>query len=398
MADCEQEAPGVPGRLWNAIGSDPGIQDPYPHFRFAGNTPACSYAAADFAFKDPRFAPMAPVPSGRPFWRTFNRWLMMLDGPEHTAIRRLIIGALSANAVESYRPLVEATVQRLLDELEPIGEMDLRAQFAFKLPTAVIAQLMDLPDDVRDGLEHLLVDVDLAFTHQDQELYLARGDRAITELLGRMDRLIVEREARPGDDLISRLVAGADGRHGSIPDHEDLVANAVFLLEAGHQSTMNALASGVYTLLAHAPQLERLRHDPSLIPCAVEEMLRFNSPIGIVPRTARQDLDLPQGCVRAGTTIPFFLGAANRDPDVFSAPDAFDVARTHNPHLAFASGFHRCVGAALARMELQVALSALIRRLPDLCLVRQPRWTGVVPFRALDELRVTWTPLVADPQ
>ena len=157
--------------------------------------------------------------------------------------------------MRSYRTLVEATVRRLLDELEPIGEMDLRAQFAFKLPTAVIAELMDLPDDVRDGLEQLLVDVDLAFTHQDQEEYLARGDRAIKELLARMGRLILEREARPGDDLISRLIAGTDGRQGSIPDHEDLVANAVFLLEAGHQSTMNALASGVYTLLAHA------RHD-----------------------------------------------------------------------------------------------------------------------------------------
>jgi len=397
VAEREQAAE-VPGWLWSAIGGDPGIQDPYSHFRSLGNAPACSHAVADFAFKDPRFAPMAPVPSDRPFWRTFNRWLIMLDGAPHSAIRRLIVGALSANAVEPYRPLVEATVQRLLDELEPIGEMDLRAQFAFKLPTAVIAELMDLPDVVRDGLEQLLVDVDLAFTHQDQEEYLARGDRAITELLARMGRLILEREARPGDDLISRLIAGTDGRQGSIPDHEDLVANAVFLLEAGHQSTMNALASGVYTLLVHASQLERLRHDPSLIPGAVEEMLRFNSPIGIVPRTARQDLDLPHACVRAGTTIPFFLGAANRDPDVFSEPDTFDVARTHNPHLAFASGFHRCAGAALARMELQVALSALIRRLPELRLRRQPRWTGVVPFRALDELRVTWTALVADPQ
>src|SRR5262249_19169103 len=153
------------------------------------------------------------------FWRTFNRWLIMLDGPEHTAIRRLIAGALSVNAVESYRPLVETTVARLLDALAPIGEMDLRADFAFKLPTAVIADLMDLPDVVRDGLEHLLVDVDLAFTHQDHEEYLARGDRAVIELLACMGRLIVERSARPGEDLISRLIAGADAEQG------DLVAN-----------------------------------------------------------------------------------------------------------------------------------------------------------------------------
>src|SRR5262249_6367910 len=122
----------------------------------------------------------------------------------------------------------------------------------------------------------------------------------------------------------------------------------------------------------------------------------FNSPIGIVPRTARTDICLAQGSVRAGTTIPFLLGAANRDPKVFSQPDAFDVARAHNPHLAFASGFHRCVGAALARLELQVALAALIQRLPEMRLVRVPRWTGVVPFRALNELRVAWAPLVPE--
>jgi cytochrome P450 len=256
---------------------------------------------------------------------------------------------------------------------------------------------MDLPDDVRDGLEHLLVDVDLAFMHQDEEEFLARGDRAISELLVRMDRLILERITMPADDLISRLIAGVRDPRGGALGREDLVANVVFLLEAGHQSTMNALTSGVYALLVHGPQLERLRHDLGLIPSAVEEMLRFNSPIGIVPRAARQDLCLPQGRVRAGTTIPFFLGAANRDPKVFSEPDDFDVARTHNPHLAFASGFHRCAGAALARLELQVALAAIIQRLPELRLVRQPRWIGAVPFRALNELRVAWTPLLPHP-
>jgi cytochrome P450 len=217
-----------------------------------------------------------------------------------------VVGALSLSAVESYRPLIAAAVKRLLDELAPMGEMDLRADFAFRLPTAVIADLMSLPTDARNGLEDLLRDVDLAFTHQDQEDFLARGDRAIAELLRRMDTLIRDRMARPGNDLISRLIGGVDGDQCKIPEHEDLVANAVFLLEAGHQSTMNALTSGVYTLLVHAPQLERLRHDTSLIPCAVEEVLRFNSPIGIAPRTARHDVALRQGRVHAGATIPFF--------------------------------------------------------------------------------------------
>jgi cytochrome P450 len=308
----------------------------------------------------------------------------MLERPSHTAVRRLIVSAFSPGAVETYRPLVCAIVDRLLDELAPRGQMEFRSEFAFRVPMAVMAELMDLPADVRDGLEQLLGDVDAAFVHQDDEALLEKGDRATVELLGRMDRLLTARKAQPGADLISRLAAGDGVIHG------DRVANAVFLLEAGHESTMNALTSGVYELLMHSDQLDRTRADPSLICSAVEEILRFQSPIGIVPRTAREDVELAQGRVPVGTTIPFFLGAANRDPAVFADPDVFDVARAPNPHLAFGSGFHRCVGAALARLELQVAMSAIITRLPELRLVRPPRWTGVVPFRGLDDLHIAW--------
>ena len=385
------DAPTVPEWLWSAVATEAGQQDPFSLFRSLGETPACSHVAAERALKDPRFTPVAPVPSDRPFWRTFNRWLLMLDGPKHTTIRRLIVAAFTAHAVEQYRPLVEQTVARLLDELQPRGEMDLRRQFAFRLPTHVIAELMGLPASAREGLELLVGDVDQAFVHQNEESYLTRGDRAMVELLARMDRLLVERHGTGGGDLLSRLAAGEDDPTGAGINHDDLVANAVFLLEAGHESTMNALTSGVYMLLVHPPQLERLRNEPSLIPAAVEEILRIASPIGIVPRTARADVDLPQGCLPGGTTIPFFLGAVNRDPAVFAEPDVFDVTRVTNPHLAFASGFHRCVGAALARLELQVALAALIERLPGLRLVQKPHWTGVVPFRGLDALHVAWS-------
>jgi len=384
------DAPTVPESMWATLATDAGQQDPFLLFRALGDTPACSHAAAELALKDPRFTAIAPVPSDRPFWRTFNRWLLMLGGPKHTAIRRLIVSAFSTHAVERYRPLVTTTVARLLDELEPAGEMDLRRQFAFGLPLAVMADLMDLPVAAREGLEQLVSDVDQAFVHQSDESFLSRGDRAMLELLARMDELILARKGSSGTDLLSRLAAGAGDPTGSGIDHDDLVANAVFLLEAGHESTMNALTSGVYLLLIHPPELERLRNDPSLIPAAVEEILRFASPIGIAPRTARADVDLPQGCVRVGTTVPFLLGAVNRDPAVFAEPDVFDVTRTPNPHLAFASGFHRCVGAALARLELKVALAAVIERLPDLRLTRQPRWTGVVPFRGLAALHVAW--------
>jgi unspecific monooxygenase len=310
----------------------------------------------------------------------------MQNAPKHTAIRRLFSRAFTKSAVESYRPLVAATIERLLDGLVPLREMNFLTDFAFQLPTAVISELMALPEQVRVGLDALLVDLDLAFVFRSDEEYLDRGDQAVAELLSRMDAVLAERRANPGDDLISRLVGGEDDG----VEHEDLVANAVFLLQAGHDTTMNTLTSGVYTLLQNPEQLEALRADPSLVPTAVEEMLRFNSAIGIAPRLANEDVELPNGTVHAGSVVSFFLGAVNRDAETFDDPHRFDVSRVDNPHLAFAAGAHMCVGAPLARLELQMALAAVLDRLPNLRLVDEPRWTGVVPFRGLDKLNVAW--------
>lgn len=380
----------VPDSLWAAISSEPGIQDPFPHFRALGDVPACSHAVAALALKDSRFSVGPPPDIDRPLWRTFGRFLIMCNPPKHTAIRRLIARAFTKTAVEAYRPYVQRTIDQLLDELEPLGEMDLSRQFAFRLPTAVIAELMQLPDAFRERLDELLIDLDLAFVHQGQEDYLARGDRAVEELLARFGAILDERRLDPGNDLLSRMVKTAGDEIDGEVDRDDLLANAVLLLQAGHDTTMNTLTSGMYELLKHPDQMDRLRADPTLVPAAVEEMLRYHSAIGIAPRTAREDVELAQGTVRAGSKIPFFLGAVNRDPAVFEDPDRFDVARANNPHLAFAAGPHRCVGAPLARLELQMALTAILQRLPQLRLVEEPRWTGVVPFRGLDALNVAW--------
>lgn len=380
----------IPESFWAALRSDPGIQDPFSLFRDLGDVPGCSHAAASLALKDRRFPVIPPVPLDRPMWRMFNRWLIMRNDPEHAAIRRVIGRAFTRTAVEAYRPMVEATVDKLLDELTPLGEMEFRRQFAFRLPTAVICELMQLPAEAREGLDELLDDLDLAFVHQGKEAYVARGDDAVEVLQQRLESVLRERSLHPGDDLISRLLTVDHDGVGGVVEHEDLVANSVFLLQAGHDTTMNALTSGIYTLLKHPDQLEHLRKEPGGIPGAVEEMLRYNSPIGVAPRTAREDVELPQGTVPAGGTVTFFLGAINRDPDVFAAPDVFDVTRGENPHLAFGAGPHLCAGAPLARLELQVALAAILRRLPSLRLVEEPRWTGVAPFRGLDALHVAW--------
>lgn len=382
----------LPESFWNAIRlSDEGIQDPFPHFRALGeDVAACSHAAAAIALKDHRVQVLPPTGLPGAMWSTFDRWLIMRNAPEHTNIRRLFSRAFTKSAVEAYRPLIQRTLDALLDRLVPRKAMDFRADFAFPLPTAVISELMGLSDASREGLDELLVTLDEAFVFQLDDAHTARGNAAVEELLRRMDAELEARRSAPTDDLLGRLVRGEDGSLDVDIAHDDLVANAVLLLQAGQDTTMNALTSGVFTLLTNPDQFDKLRHNPSLVPSAVEEFVRYNSPIGIAPRVITEDMELPVGVVPAGATVPFFLGAVNRDTRVFEDPDRFDVARTPNPHLAFAAGAHLCVGAPLARLELQLALRAVIDRLPNLRLTGEPRWTGVLPFRGLDALPVEW--------
>lgn len=196
----------IPPSFWAGITRDPGIQDPFPAFRSISELPACSHAAASMALKDRRFSVIPPAPFDRPMWRMFDRWLIMRDGPEHAAIRRVIGRAFTKSAVASYRPMVAAATKQLLADLIPLGSADFRRQFAFRLPTVVIADLMRLPAEARHGLDDLLNDLDEAFVYQTDEAYLARGDAATQELERRMEAVLADRRDNPGDDLISLLL------------------------------------------------------------------------------------------------------------------------------------------------------------------------------------------------
>ena len=379
------------GNFWAEATTDAVIQDPAELMSRIEGTVLCSYAAATFALKDRRLGSAPPTVADRFLWQAFSRFLILRDPPEHTAIRRLIARAFTKPAVESYRPQVQATIDALLDEVAPRGEMELVRDFAVRVPTTVIADLMGLAAVDREGLPQLLVDLEEAFIHQSDEAAIDRGEAAMAELFDRMRRALDERVADPGDDLLSRIAAGESA--DSAVDREDLVANAVFLLFAGQDSTKNTLVSCVYELLRHPDQMELLRSDPSLAAGAVEESLRFHPAIYGAPRYAREDMEFPQGTLPKGTTIDFFFGPANRDRAVFADPQRFDITRTENPHLAFAAGAHLCAGAPLARLELQLAVLALTQRLPGLRMVEQPRWRSLVPFRGLETLRLAWDPL-----
>jgi pimeloyl-[acyl-carrier protein] synthase len=381
------DAAHVPDEVFGALMSPAGRQDPWPHLRSLTGV-ACSHADAVAAMRDRRFGAVGFVDPDRPLFEAFNRWVISRDGPAHEALRRRLVRAFSKSAIASYEPLVAATVDGLLGALPEHGEGDLLASFAFPAPLQVIVELMDLPEDVRDGIPALMHDLNMGFVRRDDPAYLDRADRALAALLARLRPAFEERREAPSTDMLSRLAARQDD--DTDVNAEDLLLNAVFLLQAGHETTANTIASGTYALLAHPEQLAALRADPGLLPAALEEVLRFHSPIGMAPRMVLEDATLPAGEVSAGQVCWFFLGAVNRDPSVFADPDRFDIVREPNPHLAFAVGPHQCLGAPLGRLTSRVALRAIVERFPDLRLTGEPRWAGVVPFRGLESLPVAW--------
>jgi cytochrome P450 len=317
----------------------------------------------------------------------FARWMISLSGDEHTAIRHRVSRAFTKSAVAAYRPRVEATVAGLLEELAPRGQAELVRDLAFVLPTRVICELMALPADVRDGLDDLLVDLNESFLFRNDPEHIRRGDHAAVELQARLRPLVAQRAEHPGDDLISRLATGSSSQP---VDFEDLVANSVLLLQAGHETTMNAIASTVYVLLTHPDQRAEILAEPARLEAAIEEVLRLHSPISVAPRVAVEDIETPGCRIPAGHPVPYLLMAANRDAAVYQDPDSFRPDRDGPPHLAFGLGPHHCIGAPLARLNTLIAVAGLFARLPGLALARQPTWLGVIPFRGLRRLDVTW--------
>lgn len=363
-----------------------GLQSPYEALASLQGTVSGRYPSAEVVLRDRRFGRHLDVPD-RPMWRMFRRWMFNRPPETHAALRSLISKRFTRQAVEAQRGAVEAEVEALLDELTPLRQMDLKHEFAYRLPLNVIARLMGIADDLPSLRGHL-EDLTHGFVHQSTEEGLARGDAAATALMAFFDHVLRERRIAPGDDLLSQLAADDDA---SALEWDDLVANAVLLVDAGHGTTMNLITNGMLLLLRHPEQLELLKAEPERIPQAVEEMLRLESPIQITERLALEDVEIGGEPISRGTLIDLPLGLINRDPSVFEDPGRFDVTRTPNRHLAFTVGAHHCLGAGLARLEAATAFAALLRRLQQPRLVAEPTWLGVFPFRTLDSLEIAWT-------
>jgi cytochrome P450 len=324
-----------------------------------------------------------------------SRSMIGADPPEHTRLRRLVSKAFTARRVEGLRPRVQEITDALLDRITPRGSADLVAEFALPLPVTVIGELLGVPEADRDRFRTWTDEMlDRPFDFRSD---MARVRAARERMHGFLADLVADKRAHPADDLLTDLVETTD--EGERLDAQELLAMAFLLLIAGYVTTVSLIGNGTLALLRHPDQLDRLRADPSLVPQAVEELLRFDGPVSPgLTRYALEDLEIGGVRIPRGDVVLLAIAAADRDPHRFPDPDLLDVGATDPGHLAFGHGVHYCLGAPLARLEGQVAFAALLARLPDLVLATredQLRWAGGGVLRGLRELPVTFTPTPA---
>jgi cytochrome P450 len=324
-----------------------------------------------------------------------SRSMIGTDPPSHTRLRRLVSKAFTARRVEGLRPRVQEITDTLLDRITPRGGADLVGEFALPLPVTVIGELLGVPEADRDRFRIWTDEMlDRPF---DLGSDMARVTAARKQMHDYLADLVAAKRADPADDLLTDLVEATD--EGERLDAQELLAMAFLLLIAGYVTTVSLIGNGTLALLRHHDQLDRLRADPSLVPPAIEELLRFDGPVNPgLTRYALEDLEIGGARIPRGDMVLLAIAAADRDPRRFPEPDRLDVGAADPGHLAFGHGVHYCLGAPLARLEGQVAFTALLARLPDLALtVRedQLRWTGGGVLRGLRELPVTFTPTAA---
>jgi cytochrome P450 len=313
--------------------------------------------------------------------------LLENEPPTHTRLRRLVAKAFGRGHTERLRPWVEKLATRLVDDLvEQIasgGSADLLAGVAAPLPVEVIAELLGVPAVDRPLLVPWSNAIVKMYEYGLPADKRAAAEQAAAEFVAYLRELA---SAPAPDSLISDLVSVRDS--GDRLNQDELVATAVLLLMAGHEATVNVIGNGVLALLRNRSQWQRLVADPSLVPLAVEELIRYDAPLQLFERTATTEVTIAGFTVLPGEKIAALLGAAARDPLAFEAPDMLDVSRNPNPHLGFGAGIHYCVGAPLARVEIGAALTALVTRLPDLQLAGEPRRRPEFVIRGLRDLPV----------
>ena len=324
--------------------------------------------------------------SRRGFAFTELRTLLHSDPPQHTRLRGIILKAFTSRAVNRLEPRTGEIMEELLDAVEGKGRFELMSAVAFPLPVIVISEMLGIPPEDRGKFEdwsnRLAKSVEPVLS--DEEIEGIRG--AWDSVYEYFDAVIDERRADPKDDLISSLIAARD--EGNKLTHEEVLLTLLLLLVAGNETTRNLIGNGMLALLNHPDQLAKLRDDPGLMESAVNEMLRFDSPVQLDGRFVEEDVVIGSKSIKAGSQVLCSLGAANRDPKVFSEPDRFDISRNDAANLAFGRGIHYCLGASLAMLEAKLAFSGILNRYSSIRLAEQPEYRDQLVLRGLNELWV----------
>jgi cytochrome P450 len=393
---------------------DDTLQDPYPtyarlleegplHYVDVGSKWAVwsvlGHAECSSIAKDPRCSAkraqqlLLPLPLSRQaefseLARMFSLWLIFMDPPEHTRLRKLLNKGFSPAAIEAMRPQVESLVDRMLQPLKPGMEVDLLSEFAYPMPVSVISEMMGVPEALHG-----------TFADWSRAIALFRGspNRTVEHAIAAQDAMlhltdyfrktVAHRKRNKGNDLISLLIDIEE--EGEALTEEEVYAQCIALLFAGHETTRNLIGNGMYTLLQHPEQAAELRGNPEMIRSAVEELLRYESPVQFTARVLKEDVEICGQHIPKKWTILCMLGAANRDPKRFKDPDRLDLKRLNNQHLAFSAGPHACIGGQLARLEGQVAIANLVQRFPNMKLTGpRPEWASTFGLRGLKSLRV----------
>jgi cytochrome P450 len=358
------------------------------------------YEDADFVLTDPRFS--ADRSRGRnrfsemmnaqeqefgPFSRV--QTMLSSDPPDHTRLRRLVSKAFTPRAVENLRPRIHEIVAQLLDGAEKQGAFDLVNELSYPLPVIVIAEMLGVPAEDRPSFKRWSTDVvqTLGGPFVPPEVF-AKARESLEELAEYLRAFIADRRANPRDDLISWLVAAED--QGQILSEDEIFATTILLLIAGNETTTHLISNGMLALFRNPDEMARLRGDSSLMPSAVEELLRYTGPVHLTGRVPKEALEIGGQPIEEGHVVIALLAAANRDPSKYEDPERLDVARNPTDHLGLGDGIHFCLGAPLARAEAQIAIGTMLQRFPKLtCQDLDPEWGGTFIIRGAKTLPVT---------
>ena len=389
------------------------IRDPYPFYERLRNTDpvhltehrsylASRHAEASLVLRDKRFGKdfvertvrrYGPKIMEEPIFRSMSHWMLQQDPPDHTRLRGLVVKAFTARRVEDMRPRIQQVVDQTIDAVIDSGHMDLIEDFAFRLPVTIICDMLGIPEEHREAFYkgardggRILEPVPMT----QEEIAQANAGNAMARMY--FEQLFELRRREPGDDLTTQLVQAEED--GSKLTNEELTANIILLFGAGHETTVNLIGNGLLALHRNPDQLALLKSNPSLITNAIEEFLRYDSSVQLTGRVALQDIpDLGGKKIPKGETVLCLLGSANRDPAAYhDHPDRLDITRPNIRPLSFGGGIHHCLGAQLARIEAEIAISTLLRRLPELRLddADNPEWRPTFVLRGLKRLPASW--------